>query len=80
VENALEQLLAAPKGIVSATEVRNLLETWQDLAQESRHRAPLPVDLQTYDDLLESPLESSKEQPAPQVEVTPNPQNGKQNS
>lgn len=80
VENALEQLLTTPKGKVSATEVRDLLETWQDLARESRHRAPLPVDLSAYDDLLEDPCGSTKKESLPQSEAILNHGSGKENS
>jgi len=76
VENALEQLLAAPKETVSVANVRNLLETWQDLARESRHRAPLPVDLSAYDDLLESPSESTGEGSLAPAEMISNQKSG----
>lgn len=53
VENALEQLLAAPRGVVSAEEVRGMLDTWRDLEREWRERPPLPVSLSVYDALLD---------------------------
>lgn len=52
VENALEQLLSAPRAKVSANEVRKVLETWQDLQREWRERPAMEVDLGSYDDLL----------------------------
>ena len=54
VENALEQLLCAPRAEVSANEARELLETWQDLQREWRERPAMEVDLGSYDDLLDS--------------------------
>ena len=54
VENALESLLAEPRAEVSAAAVGELLETWRELEHEWRHRAPMEVDLGSYDDLLES--------------------------
>jgi len=80
VENALEHLLAAPKRVVSAAEVRDLLETWQDLKQESRHRAPLTVDLSAYDELLECAHENNKEESLIQSEETINQKRGEQYS
>jgi hypothetical protein len=62
VENALEHLLAAPRPEVSAEEVRELLETWQDLEREWRERPPMEVDLGSYDDLLESGRAGAGEQ------------------
>ena len=62
VENALEQLLASPKGVVSAKEVLGLLETWQELERESRERPPLEVDLSAYDELLEQGDEGFEEE------------------
>jgi transposase len=53
VENALEQLLAAPRGVVSVKEVRGMLDTWRDLKREWRERQPLEVDLSDYDALLD---------------------------
>ena len=54
VENALEQLLGAPRPVISATEVRGMLDTWRDLEQEWRARPPLKVCLTDYDSLLDS--------------------------
>ena len=53
VENALEQLLATPRGVVSAKNVREVLDTWRDLEREWRERPPLPVSLSVYDSLLD---------------------------
>jgi hypothetical protein len=53
VENALEQLLATPRGVISAIEVRGVLETWRDLEREWRERPPLAADLSDYDALLD---------------------------
>jgi len=52
VENALEQLLATPRGQISAKEVRAMLDTWRELKSEWRSRPPLEVDLTDYDHLL----------------------------
>jgi len=53
VENALEQLLGAPRPVVTASEVRGMLDTWQDLQREWRERGPLEVCLSDYDALLD---------------------------
>jgi transposase len=53
VENALEQLLATPHGVISAKAVRGMLDAWQDLKQGWRERQPLEVDLSDYDALLD---------------------------
>ena len=53
VENALEQLLATPRGVISAKEVMGFLDTWRELKQEWRERDPLDVDLSEYDALLD---------------------------
>jgi len=62
VENALEQLLGAPRPEVSAATVGEMLETWQDLEREWRGCPPMEVDLGSYDDLLESGRAGSEEQ------------------
>ena len=54
VENALEHLLGASRPVISATEVKGMLETWQDLEREWRERPPLEVRLEDYDELLDS--------------------------
>lgn len=53
VENALEQLLADPRGVVSAKDAKEVLDTWRDLKREWRERHPLEVDLSDYDALLD---------------------------
>ena len=53
VENALEQLLAAPRAVVSAKEVTAMLDTWRDIKQEWRERPPLEVSMADYDALLD---------------------------
>lgn len=53
VENALEQLLATPRGVISAKEVRGILDTWRDLEREWRERPALEADLSDYDALLD---------------------------
>ena len=58
VENALEQLLATPRGVVSATDVREILDTWRDQEREWRGRPPLQVDLADYDSLLDGEEEN----------------------
>jgi hypothetical protein len=52
VENMVEQLLLAPKAVVSAEEVIALLRTYKDEAMAFREREALPVSLQVYDGLL----------------------------
>ncbi len=52
VENALEQLLMAPRGVISAKNVREVLDAWRDQQREWRERPPLPVSLSDYDALL----------------------------
>ena len=53
VENALEQLLSAPRPVISAKEVKSMLDIWRDLEGEWRERSPLEVCLTDYDALLE---------------------------
>jgi len=53
VENALEQLLMAPRSVVSAKAVREVLDAWRDLEREWRERPPLEVRLEDYDTLLD---------------------------
>ena len=54
VESALEQLLATPRGVISAKEVRGFLDTWRDQKREWRERQPLEVSLSVYDALLDA--------------------------
>lgn len=53
VENALEYLFAAPSPVISAAEVRGMLDTWQDQKREWREREPLKICLSDYDALLD---------------------------
>ena len=69
VENALEQLLAAPHPVVSAEEVRALLATWREQQEEWRARPPLKVCLEDYDALLGGEDDTQDEQPQAQEEV-----------
>ena len=69
VENALEQLLAAPHPVVSAVEVRALLATWREQQEEWRARPPLKVCLEDYDALLGGEDDTQDEQPQAQEEV-----------
>jgi transposase len=67
VENALEHLLGAPPPVVvSAKEVRAMLDTWRDLQQQWRERPPLPVCLADYDALLDGAEEQAEDQPEEQ--------------
>lgn len=65
VENALEQLLLAPRTVISARDVRAMLDTWRDLEREWRERPPLAVRLEDYDALLDGwePPEAPSEAP-----------------
>jgi hypothetical protein len=56
VENTVEELLSAPKAVVSAAEVVTLLRTYEDEAMAFRERKAMPVSLEVYDDLLEGAL------------------------
>ena len=58
VENALDQLLLAPRPVISVREVKSLLDTWRDLEREWRERPPLEVRLEDYDALLDGWEES----------------------
>lgn len=62
VENALEQLLLAPRPVISVKEIRSMLDTWRDLEREWRERPPLEVRLEDYDALL-----AGWEQPGPKA-------------
>jgi len=53
VDNALEQLLSAPRPVISAKEVLAMIATWRDLQQQWRERPPLAVCLADYDALLD---------------------------
>jgi hypothetical protein len=65
VENALEHLLGGPRPVISAQEVKGMLETWQDLEREWRERPPLEVRLEDYDALLDSGEEDGEQDEAP---------------
>jgi transposase len=60
VENALEQLLLAPRPVISAKEVRVMLDTGRDQEREWRDRPPLEVDLSDYDALLDKGEEEER--------------------
>ena len=60
VENALEQLLATPRGVISAKEVMGFLDTWRELEREWRERPPLEVSLSAYDALLDGGEENDE--------------------
>jgi hypothetical protein len=66
VETALEQLLLAPRPVISVKEVRSMLDTWRDLEREWRDRPPLEVSLEDYDALLDGWEENEGE---PRVET-----------
>jgi hypothetical protein len=59
VENALEQLLATPRAVVSAKDAREVLDAWRDLEREWRERPPLEADLSDYDALLDGGEENA---------------------
>lgn len=56
VENTVEELLSAPKAVVNASEVSNLLRTYEDEAMAFRKRKAMPISLEVYDDLLKGEL------------------------
>lgn len=62
VENALEQLLGAPRPVISAAEVRAMLDTWREVQREWRERPPLEVRLEEYDALLDGAEEEKSVQ------------------
>ena len=70
VENALEQLLGAPKPVISAKEVRAMIDTWRDLELQWRERPPLKVCLKAYDALLDGWEEAGQEEQSHPKEVT----------
>jgi hypothetical protein len=71
VENALEHLLGAPNPVVSAKEVRGMLDTWRDLQRQWRERPPLEVSLEDYDALLDGGDEDEPDEPSERKEVVP---------
>jgi len=68
VENALEHLLGGPRPVISAKEVKGMLETWQDLEREWRERPPLEVRLEDYDALLDGGENDEGQDEAVEVE------------
>jgi transposase len=62
VENALEQLLGAPRAVINAQEVRAMLATWRELEREWRQRPPLEVSLADYDALLDAAGQDESQQ------------------
>jgi transposase len=67
VENALEQLLGAPRPHITAAEVRAMLETWRDVQRQWRERPPLEVRLEDYDALLEGTGGEPEGNPEPEA-------------
>lgn len=62
VESALEQLLLAPRPVITVKEIKTMLDTWRDLEREWRERPPLEVRLEDYDSLLDGCKESAGDQ------------------
>jgi len=62
VESALEQLLLAPRPVITVKEIKAMLDTWRDLEREWRERPPLEVRLEDYDSLLDGGEESTGDQ------------------
>ena len=58
VENVVEELLSAPKAVVSAQEVKAVLETYREECMKFRSRQPLAVSLEDYDGLLQGEEQS----------------------
>jgi transposase len=69
VENALEHLLGAPNPVISAKEVRGMLDTWRDLQRQWRERPPLEVCLKAYDALMDGGDEDEPDEPSERKEV-----------
>jgi transposase len=69
VENALEQLLGAPQPVISAAEVRGMLEIWSDQRREWKERVPLEVCLSDYDALLDGDEHDGTEDQSGRKEV-----------
>ncbi len=69
VENALEQLFAAPHPVISAKEVLAMIDTWRDLQRQFRERPPLVVCLKDYDELLDGWDEDGPEELTERKEV-----------
>jgi hypothetical protein len=64
VENALEQLLGAPRAAITAVEVRGMLDSWREIKEEWRARPPLEVCLEDYDALLGA--QEAEREPTPE--------------
>jgi hypothetical protein len=62
VENVLEELMAQPRGVLNAAEIKAMLESYRDDALRWRDRGPLEASLADYDTLL-------GEQPEPELEA-----------
>lgn len=62
VANILEQLLGAPNPVVSLDELKKLISTYRDIAEESRKQAPLPVCMGAYDSLIKEQGELTQEE------------------
>jgi len=58
VENVVEELLSAPKGVVNGQEVKALLEAYRLESMEFRSRQALEVSLSEYDGLLQGEEET----------------------
>jgi hypothetical protein len=61
VENALENLMSQPRGVISAGEVKAMLETWRDEELRWRQAPPPEVTLEQYDALLGQDTEEELE-------------------
>ena len=61
VENALENLLAQPRSVISAEEVKAMLEAWRDEELRWRQAPPPEVTLEQYDALLGQDVEDELE-------------------
>lgn len=62
VGNILDQLLGQLDPLVSLDEVKKLIETYRDIARESRSQLPLPVCLADYDSLIAERNELTKKE------------------
>jgi hypothetical protein len=58
VENALEQLLGAPRPDITAKSVTEMLDAWRDLRRQWLDRPPLKASLAEYDALLDGAAEA----------------------
>ena len=69
VENALEHLLGAPRPVIVAGEVLDLIDTWRDVQRQWRERPPLAVCLKDYDALLDDWEQDAPQEPSHPKEV-----------